>query len=68
MVAGRLWRWTGRGFGLLIILLGSKLDVPHSWVQRIEMKERRLDVLEFVKYCEALGIDEQEALKKITGK
>ena len=48
--------------------LGSKLDVPHSWVQRIEMKERRLDVLEFVKYCEALGIDEQEALKKITGK
>jgi len=36
--------------------LASKLGVPHSFVGKTEQGERRLDVLEYVYYCEALGL------------
>ncbi|WP_041590456.1 helix-turn-helix domain-containing protein [Teredinibacter turnerae] len=42
--------------------LASKIDEPHSFVQKVEWMERRLDVYEFVQYCRALEIDPHEAL------
>ncbi|UTW49807.1 helix-turn-helix domain-containing protein [Bacterioplanoides sp. SCSIO 12839] len=42
--------------------LAERLDVAHSFVQRIENLERRLDVYEFVTYCDALGLDPHEGL------
>jgi transcriptional regulator with XRE-family HTH domain len=48
--------------GLSMRELAIRLDVPHSWVQRIESLERRLDVYEFVQYCHALDIDPKKAL------
>ena len=45
--------------------LADKLDVPHSFVQKIETMERRLDVMEYIDYCEALGIDPKDGLDLI---
>ena len=36
--------------------LAKRLNVPHSFVGKVEQHERRLDVVEYVQYCEALKI------------
>ena len=45
--------------------LGTKLNVPHSFVGKIEREGRRVDVGEFVIYCEAMGYDPLSTLKKL---
>ena len=42
--------------------LAARLDQPHSFVQRIEMLERRLDIQEYVIYCKALSLDPVEGV------
>jgi len=46
--------------------LAVRLDVHHSWVGRVELGERRLDVMEFVRYCNALEADPFEGLACLT--
>lgn len=46
-------------------LLAERLNRPHSFVQRVEEGERRLDVVEFVWYCHALGVDPKDGLDLI---
>lgn len=48
--------------GISMRELASRLDEPHSFVQKIEIMERRLDVFEYTLYCEALGVDPVEGL------
>ena len=45
--------------------LADKLEVPHSWIGKIEQMERRLDVLEYVRLCQCIGIDPMEGIKLI---
>lgn len=45
--------------------VASRLDVHHSWVGRVETGERRLDVMEFVRYCEGLGVDPHKGLDQL---
>ena len=42
--------------------LGEKLGVIHSWVGKIEQGERRLDLIEYIRICDALDIDPHEGL------
>lgn len=42
--------------------LARKLDVPHSWIEKIEQAERRMDIAEFVVLCEALRLDPHKGL------
>ena len=42
--------------------LAIRLDEPHSFVQKVEMRERRLDVFEYTLYCNALDLDPMEGL------
>lgn len=37
--------------------LAKALDCPRSLVSRIELGQRRVDLLEFLRICEALGAD-----------
>ncbi|TNC86306.1 MAG: transcriptional regulator [Alcanivorax sp.] len=37
--------------------LAIKIGEPHSFVQKVESMERRLDVYEYDLYCKALGLD-----------
>jgi hypothetical protein len=45
--------------------LGLLLNVHHSIVGKIELGERRLDVIEWIQYCEALNSDPFECLETI---
>jgi len=48
--------------GISMRELASRLEEPHSFVQKVEIMERRLDVFEYNLYCEALGIDPAKGL------
>ena len=37
--------------------LAERMDKPHSYIQKVEQGERRLDVVEYVWYCNFLGIN-----------
>lgn len=45
--------------------LATKLDLHHSIVGKIETGERRLDVIEYVNYCHALGANPVDGIKFI---
>jgi len=51
--------------GLSMRQLAEKLDCPHSFVGKVEQGERRLDVVEYVHYCKALGINPTKGLNII---
>ena len=40
----------------------ERLDVSHSLIGKIEQGERRIDVIEFMVYCEALAISPIQGL------
>ena len=42
--------------------LAERLDVIHSWIGKVELGERRLDVIEYIQYCKALGVDPIEGI------
>lgn len=42
--------------------MGERIGRPHSFVQKVEVGERRLDVVEFIWYCEALGVQPQTGM------
>jgi len=46
--------------------LAERLEVPHSFIGKVEQGERRLDVVEFIQYCDALGVSPLLGLEHIT--
>ena len=52
--------------GMSIRQLASKLGWASSIVGKIEQGERRIDVVEFVIYCNALGANPCEGVLKLT--
>ncbi len=40
-------------------------QLKHSWIAKVEQGERRLDVLEYVAYCLAIGADPHEGIRKV---
>jgi len=66
MNALRAWLKTAReSQGLSMRALADRLDQPHSYVQRVEEGERRLDVVEFIWYCRALGLNALDGVREI---
>jgi transcriptional regulator with XRE-family HTH domain len=45
--------------------LARRLDRAHSYVSRIEMGDRRLDVPEMIEWCEVLGADPVDVMKRV---
>ena len=37
--------------------LATKLEIHHSIIGKIETGDRKLDLFEFIAYCEAIGVD-----------
>ena len=54
--------------GILQKDLAKTLRKPQSYISKIESGERNLDVVEFIQYCEGLGIDPTKWLRKLTEK
>lgn len=48
--------------GLSMRDLAKCLDRPHSFVQKIENGERRLDIVEYLWYCKALQVSAHEGI------
>jgi transcriptional regulator with XRE-family HTH domain len=48
--------------------LAELINQPHSFVGKIETLERRLDVYEYVIYCEALQVNPTVGLRYLSGK
>lgn len=51
--------------GLSQRALAERLDVIYSFIGKVETGDRRLDVFEFVAYCEALELDINEVINRI---
>lgn len=49
--------------GLTMRDLALKLKSPHSFIGKVEQGERRLDVVEFIRYCKALEVSPVEGLE-----
>lgn len=45
--------------------LAERMGKPHSYIQKVEQGERRLDVVEYVWYCNTLEINPQTGLDLI---
>ena len=48
--------------GLTVREVGMLIDEPFQLVSKIENIERKLNVYEFVQYCEALGLEPIEGI------
>jgi len=46
--------------------LAARLGVPHSWVAKVESGERRLDVVEFIEFAQACGVNPSKAFDELT--
>lgn len=67
----RLVKWLAQARntrGLTTRELGDKLSRPNSFVTKVEQAERRLDVCEFVAYCDALDIDPHDGINIVHSK
>lgn len=54
----RLLRKTRRNVGVTQEELATRLDETQTFISKCERGERRIDVIELRKFCEALGIPE----------
>jgi len=54
--------------GLTMRELAKILNTSHATVGKIELGERRLDVIEWIQYCEALNADPFECLEALVKK
>lgn len=45
--------------------VARRLGKPVSFLNKIELLERRIDILEFIQLCRALGIDPGEVMAQI---
>jgi transcriptional regulator with XRE-family HTH domain len=45
--------------------LAARLEVPHSWIAKVESGERRIDLVEFCWFAKACGTDPQAILKRL---
>lgn len=43
--------------GVTQATLAQRLETTQSYVSKCERGERRIDVIEYVRYCDALGVD-----------
>jgi transcriptional regulator with XRE-family HTH domain len=57
----RSWRTEA---GLTQSEVGERLGNTQTFVSKVERGERRLDVVEFAEWCEALGLDADGAFKQ----
>ncbi|MDY6927422.1 MAG: helix-turn-helix transcriptional regulator [Pseudomonadota bacterium] len=49
--------------GLTIRQFAELIDEPHQFVNRVEKCQRKLNIYEYVQYCEALNLNPEDGLK-----
>ena len=61
----RTWREEA---GLTQVELGSAFGRPHTFVHKCEVGDRRLDPVEFVRWCRACGVKPEKAISQLAAK
>lgn len=51
--------------GITMEMAARRVGKTSSWVAKTEMGDRRLDIVEYVRYCDALGISPAKGMKII---
>lgn len=64
----RILRETRKRQGVPQVELASRLGNTQTFVSKCERGERRIDLVEFVAFAEALGVDPQELLAEYLAK
>ena len=54
--------------GLTVRDVGLLIDEPFQFVSKVENCQRRLNVYEFVQYCEALGVEPKKGINIVSVK
>jgi len=54
--------------GLTVRQLALRIDEPFQFISKIETAQRKLNVYEYVQYCEALNVDPVEGLAILSKK
>jgi len=54
--------------GLTQVEVSTRVSRPQSFVAKYEGGERRLDVVEFIEVCAALGVDPHAVLTELQGR
>lgn len=54
--------------GLTQRTLGKKMGVLYSFIGKVETGDRRLDIFEFIAYCEGLDLNPEQVLQEIRKK
>lgn len=54
--------------GLTTRELGATLDESHQFVNKVETMQRRLNVYEYVQYCEVLGLEPEHGIELLKRK
>lgn len=52
--------------GMTQAQLSQRLDKPQSYVSKYENGERRLDIIEMLDVCDAVGANPHEVIKRLT--
>lgn len=60
-----LFKQQRKALGLSMRDLGEIIKEPHSFVQKLEANQRKLDIFQYVQYCEALKLDPAETLSAL---
>lgn len=64
----RLIAWLKKQRELKSLSMRAFADIlgkPHSYIGKVEQGERRLDLIEYLEYCEALGVPYEEGIAVI---
>lgn len=55
-------RGSRKAKGLTMRAAAQIMKLPHSWIGKVEIGERRLDIAEYVTFCRVLGVDPHKGL------
>lgn len=50
--------------GITQVELGARLGLRQTFISKVELCERRLDVAEFLDFCRAIGIDPHRIIER----
>jgi len=51
--------------GLTLRELADKMGVTHIWILRTEQSKRRIDLVEYLRFCSVLALDPHEGLRLV---
>lgn len=54
-----------RAAGISQVELGQRLGMPQTFVSKVELGRRRLDVIEFLRFVKAIGVDPMVVLASV---